>query len=105
MHPGGFPAFLRGKMMVIFQIWVDFPVEKLGLKMSSSSCLALDPRAMRNVRGISSGPAAPLARIWRLASSSVSILKAAQQLSPAVGDFSVEFSCLMLWVGLDVSDY
>ncbi len=54
MRPGGFPAFLRGRMMAIFQIWGDFPVEKLGLKMPSSSCLALGPRALRNVGGISS---------------------------------------------------
>ncbi len=63
MHPGGFPAFLRGKMMAIFQIWGDFPVEKLRLKMPSRSCLALGPRAWRNVGWISSGPGAPLARI------------------------------------------
>ncbi len=95
IHPGSFPAFLRGKMMAIFQIWGDFPVEKLRLKMPSSSCLALGPRALRNVGGISSGPGAPLARIWRMASSSSSNLKAAQQLSPAVGDFNVDFSCRM----------
>ncbi len=71
--------------MAIFQIWGDFPVEKLRLKMSSSSCLALGPRHLRNVGGFH------LARI----SSSSSILKAAQQLSPAVGDFSVDFSCRM----------
>ncbi len=39
-------------MMAIFQIWVDFPVEKLRLKMSSSSCLALGPRALRNIGDI-----------------------------------------------------
>ncbi len=32
MHPGGFPAFLRGKVMAIFQIWGDFRVEKLRKK-------------------------------------------------------------------------
>ncbi len=49
--------------MAIFQIWGDFPVEKLRLKMSSSSYLALGPRDLRNVGGISSGPGVPLARI------------------------------------------
>ncbi len=49
MHPGGFPAFSRGRMMAIFQIWGAFPVEKLRLKMPSSSCLALGPRALKNV--------------------------------------------------------
>ncbi len=78
--------------MAIFQIWGDFPVEKLRLKMSSSSCLALGPRALRNVGGISSGPVAPSALIWRMASSSSSFLKATQQLSPANGSFSVDFS-------------
>ncbi len=52
MHPSGFPTFLRGKMMVIIQIWGDFPVEKLRLKMFSSSCLVLGPRALRNVGDI-----------------------------------------------------
>ncbi len=51
MHPGGFPAFLRGTMKGIFLIWDDFPVEKLRLKMSSSSGLVLGPRALSNVRG------------------------------------------------------
>ncbi len=43
MYPGGFPAFLRGKMMAIFQIWGDLPVEKLRMKMSTGpvSLLAL----------------------------------------------------------------
>ncbi len=95
MHPGGFPAFLRGKMMAIFQIWGDLPVEKLRLKMSRSSCLALGPRILRNVGGILSGPMALLARIWRMASSSSSFRKGAQQLPPAVGDFSVDFSSRM----------
>ncbi len=63
MHRGAFPTFLRGKRLAIFQVWGDFPVEKLRLKSSSSSCLALGPRALRNVGGISSGPGAPLARI------------------------------------------
>ncbi len=63
MHPGGFPAFLRGKMMAVFQIWGEFPVEKLRLKMSSSSCLALGPKVLRNVVRISSGPEAPFASI------------------------------------------
>ncbi len=93
-------------MMAIYQIWGDFPVEKLGLKNSSSSCLVIAPRAFRNVGGgISPGVVAPLARIRRLASSSFSFRKAAQQLSPAAGDFSVDFSCLMRSVGLDISDY
>ncbi len=65
MHPGGFLAFLRGKMMAIFQIWGDFPVEKLRLKISCSSCLTLGPRTLRNVGGISSGPGAPLALLRR----------------------------------------
>ncbi len=98
IHPGGFPAFLSGKMNSIFQIWGDYPVEKLRLRMSSSSCLALGPRALRNVGGISSGPGTPLARIWRMASSSSSFLKAAQHISPAVGDFSVDFDCRMLFL-------
>ncbi len=34
MHPGGFPGFLRGKMMALFYIWGDFPVEKLKMEMS-----------------------------------------------------------------------
>ncbi len=81
--------------MAIFQIWGDFPVEKLRLKMSCSSCLALGPKAFRNVGGMLSGPGAPLARIWRMTSSGSSFRKAAQQLSPAVGDFSVDFSYRM----------
>ncbi len=85
MHPGGFPAFLRGKMMAISQIWGDSLVEKLRLKMS----LAIGPRAL------SSGPGAPLARIWRMASPSSSYRKAAQQLSHAGGNFNVDFSCCM----------
>ncbi len=48
MHPDGFPTFLRGNMMAIFQIWCGFPVEKLRLNMSCSSCLAFGPRALRN---------------------------------------------------------
>ncbi len=92
MNPGGFPVFLRGKAMVIFQIWGDFPVEKLRLEMSSSSCLALGPRGLRNVGGITFGPVAFLARIWRMASSSSSFRKEAQQLPPAVGNFSVDLS-------------
>ncbi len=43
MHPGGFPAFLRGKMMANFQIWGDFPVKKLGLNKCSNSCHVLGP--------------------------------------------------------------
>ncbi len=97
MHPGVCPAFLREKVMTICQVWGDFPVKKLGLKISSNSCLALGPRASRNVGGISSGPGAHLARIWRMVSSSSSFRKAVQQLSPAVGDFSVDFSCRMLF--------
>ncbi len=61
--------------------------------MSRSSFLALGPRALRNVGGISPGPGAPLARIWRMASSMSSFRKVEQHLSPAVGDFSVDFSC------------
>ncbi len=95
MHPGGFPAFLRGRMMTIFQIWGDCPVEKLRLKMSSCSCLSLGPRTLRSVEGKSSGPGPPLARIWRMVSSSSSFRKAAQQFSPAVGDFCVDFSYRM----------
>ncbi len=57
-----FSALLRGKMMAIFQIWGDFPVEKLKLKMPSNSCLAHGPRALRNVGGISSAPGAPLVK-------------------------------------------
>ncbi len=60
MYPGGFPAFLRGKVRAIFQIWGDFPVEKLRLKMPSSSCLALGPRALRNVGGYRLA----LGRLW-----------------------------------------
>ncbi len=81
--------------MAIFQIWGDFSVEKLRLKISSSSCLPLRPRVLRNAGGISSGAGAPLALIWRMASSSFSFRKAAQHLSPVVGDFSVDFSCRM----------
>ncbi len=71
--------------MAIFQIWDDFPVEKLKLKISNSSCLA---GALRNVKGKSSGPLASLLHIWRMASSSSSFLKAAQQLPKGglVGD-------------------
>ncbi len=61
--------------------------------MSSSSCLALGPRALRNVGWISPGPGAPLVRIWRVASSIPFFRKVEQQLSPAVGDFSVDVSC------------
>ncbi len=42
-----------------------------------------------------SGPGAPLSRIWKMASSSSSFRKVAQQLSSVVGDFSVDFSCRM----------
>ncbi len=35
--------------MVTSQLWNDFPFEKLRLKISKSSCLALGPRALRNV--------------------------------------------------------
>ncbi len=35
--------------MVIFQIWGDFLVEKMTLKMASSSCLALVSRDLRNL--------------------------------------------------------
>ncbi len=63
MHPGGFPAFLKGKVMAIFQIGGDLPVEKLRLKMLSSSCLALGPRALRNVGG--GGYRLALGRLWR----------------------------------------
>ncbi len=82
-------------MMAISQIWGDFPVEKLRLKMFSSSCLALDPSDLMNVGVISSGPGAPLAGILKMASSSSSCCKAAHQLSPAVGGFSVDFRCRM----------
>ncbi len=41
MHPSGFLEFLRGNTMAIFQIWGDFPVEKMRLKMPSSSFLLL----------------------------------------------------------------
>ncbi len=85
MHPGGFPAFLGGRKIAVFQIWGNFPEEKLRLKMSSSSCLAL-------------GPWAPLVRIWRIASLSSSFRKTTQQLSPAVDDISVDFSCRMRFV-------
>ncbi len=40
-----------------------------------------------------SGHGAPLALICRMASTSFFFRKAAQQVSPAVGDFSVDFSC------------
>ncbi len=53
MHPGGFHAYLKGKMMSTFQIWGDYPVENLKLKMPGSSCIALGPRALRDVAGIS----------------------------------------------------
>ncbi len=39
--------------MATFQIWGDFPVEELRLKVSSSSHLCL---TLRNFAGISSGP-------------------------------------------------
>ncbi len=81
--------------MAIFQIWGDFPVKKLRLKISSSSCLALDPRDLMNVGGITPGPGAPLAGIWGMASLSSSFCKAARQLSPAVNGFSVDFRCRM----------
>ncbi len=86
---------------VLFEVWtigLD-SVFEMRLKMFCSSCLALGPRALRDVlrgRGVSSGLVTPLVRIWRTASSSSSFHKAAQQLSPAVGDFSVDFSCRTL---------
>ncbi len=79
--------------MATCQIWGDFPIQKLRSKISSSSYLALGSRALRDVAEILFGPGAPLVRIWRMASSSSSCLKAAQQLSPAVGDCSLDFSC------------
>ncbi len=61
MHLGGFPPFLSSKVMAIFLIWGNFPVEKLKVKMSSSSCLAHGPRALRNVGGYRLA----LMRLWR----------------------------------------
>ncbi len=58
---------------------------------SRSSCLALGPRVLRNVGGISSGP-------WGAFGAHLedsSFRKAIQQLSPAVDNFSVDFSCRM----------
>ncbi len=62
MHPGGFPLFLE------VQDDGDLPelgrlVEKLRLKMFSSSWLALGSRALRNIWGVFSNSRAPLMRI------------------------------------------
>ncbi len=54
------------------------------MKTSSSSYLVLDPMALRNVGGFR----LVLGRIWRMASSNSYFRKAAQQLSPAVSNFS-----------------
>ncbi len=65
--------------MAIFQIWVDFPVEKL------SSFLAVGPRALRNVGEY----CLALGRLWRaLGGWAHRTPPFAALLSPAVCDFS-----------------
>ncbi len=61
MHPDGFPVFLRGRMISIFQIRGDLKVEKLKMKMSSNSYLRLGQRALWTCVEIWPGPGAHLA--------------------------------------------
>ncbi len=60
-HPDGSPAFMVDKMMVIFQIWGDFPVEKLRLKMPTRAAFKFGRRVHFPLRRKTLKP--PIARL------------------------------------------
>ncbi len=78
--------------MAIFQICGEFPMEKLRLKMPSSSCLALGPRALRKVGGDIIWPRDAFGA--HLQDGLVELLLS-QSSTPTVSDFSMDFRCQM----------
>ncbi len=66
-------------------------MEKLSLKMDSSSALAIGPSAFGKVGEMSSGPAAPLLHMVCVAVSSSGMVKGDQQDSASVGCYSAFF--------------
>ena len=84
------PALRIGMMVAILHILGQSARSNDELKMESSSVSALLPRALRNVGGMLSGPAAPFFLMREIAAFN-SVIRRSEQLTSASGGWSIRF--------------